>query len=45
MLPMSLRRCKVLYVEDEPLIAMDGESMLRDLGLEAIVGMSRSMLK
>ena len=28
---------KVLYVEDEVLIAMDGEAMLRDMGFESIV--------
>lgn len=32
MLPESLKKLTVLYVEDEVLIAMDGEVMLRDLG-------------
>lgn len=36
MLPRSFRTCKVLYVEDEPLIAMDGEGMLRDIGFDDI---------
>lgn len=36
MLPKSFRTCKVLYVEDEPLIAMDGEAMLRDIGFDDI---------
>ncbi|MEZ5854385.1 MAG: PAS domain-containing protein [Hyphomicrobiaceae bacterium] len=37
MLPTRLKNCRVLYVEDEPLIAMDGEATLRDLGFENIV--------
>lgn len=36
MLPQSLRKLTVLYVEDEVLIAMDGEETLRALGLESI---------
>jgi len=37
MLPTNLKNCRVLYVEDEPLIAMDGEAMLRDIGFTNIV--------
>lgn len=36
MLPTNLRHFKVLYVEDEPLIAMDGEAMLNEIGFERI---------
>jgi CheY-like chemotaxis protein len=32
-----LRQQSVLYVEDEPLIAMDGEEILREMGFEDIV--------
>jgi CheY-like chemotaxis protein len=32
----SLQGYSVLYVEDEPLIAMDGEAMLRELGCEKV---------
>jgi CheY-like chemotaxis protein len=37
MLPTSLRHFSILYVEDEPLIAMDGEEMLREIGFSSIV--------
>lgn len=37
MLPTTLRNYKVLYVEDEPLIAMDGEAMLREIGFDDVV--------
>lgn len=37
MRPTRWKTCKVLYVEDEPLIAMDGEATLRDLGFDDIV--------
>ncbi|MEZ5819015.1 MAG: response regulator [Hyphomicrobiaceae bacterium] len=33
----SLQGCRILYVEDEPLIAMDAEAMLHELGCEEIV--------
>jgi CheY-like chemotaxis protein len=37
LLPTSLKNYRVLYVEDEPLIAMDGEAMLRELGFDDIL--------
>lgn len=36
MLPQKLKPLKVLYIEDEVLIALDGEQILRSLGFEDI---------
>lgn len=36
MSPPNLKALKVLYVEDEVLIAFDGEAIMRDMGFEEI---------
>lgn len=37
MQPRNLKKQRVLYVEDEVLIALDGEEALRDMGFEDVV--------